>query len=189
METLSCGKYCTSSPPQLHRKPFTNFQSIFANFSPWTSHWIPDFEWTWPYGPTAISTTQKLSPSTPRQGSHSPDRYLFSEETKKDNQEWTTFTLVARAPPGEPKRNEKFSDSEAWEKLAITWTMVPLRSSHRTSGWISVDHFSMLQNGWIPKDNVEFVTHFVSSLNEKWFHLCDRADEHLARRVSQCKMM
>ncbi|KAF1936893.1 hypothetical protein EJ02DRAFT_386559, partial [Clathrospora elynae] len=42
-----------------------------------------------------------------------------------------------------------------------------------------MDHFSMLPSGWIPKDGLDFFSHFLQTLKNRWLQVCDLADHHL----------
>ncbi|KAK4119368.1 hypothetical protein N657DRAFT_554230, partial [Parathielavia appendiculata] len=47
-------------------------------------------------------------------------------------------------------------------------------------------HFSMLPNGWIPDDGVDFFKQFICHLRERWYTECDLVEKDLTtRRNSQ----
>jgi ankyrin repeat protein len=70
-----------------------------------------------------------------------------------------------------------------WGKLAISWTAVPPSPSNYAAGWKSVDHFSMLPYGWIPKDSIECFTMFMDCLEQRWVRVCEIVEEHLSHGV------
>jgi hypothetical protein len=70
-----------------------------------------------------------------------------------------------------------------WGKCRIGWTIIP-PANPDDEPWKSIDHFSMLPYGWIPKDGIEFFMQFILYLKERWLKLCQRAEEHLTECVS-----
>lgn len=109
---------------------------------------------------------------------------LVVRETPKTHEPWKTFSLIASVPPG--VNSEPFASGN-WCKHAITWTMTYQSGEKTNSMWKSVKYFSTLPNGWIPENHVVFFTQFMSSLGEKWLHVCNQADDHLSQRVSYKK--
>lgn len=76
-----------------------------------------------------------------------------------------------------------FMQQSRWSECGIAWTVggggEDGRSAEKTE-----DHFSMLPDGWIPDDSVEFFQLFIIHLTKKWSDLCNEAEEHLSDRVS-----
>lgn len=63
------------------------------------------------------------------------------------------------------------------------WTIICPPDPH-IRPWRSVDHYSMLPNGWIPDDGNDFFQQIILHLEERWIRVCDTADEHLKISVS-----
>lgn len=173
----------------LSQRTLTNSRSICESFSPWENHLIPGLDNS-VNGPFVVFKTQKGNCPT-LEPENVPSRLPFiTVDTTSGNQSMTTFTLIASAPFEKQERQEKeekeenFFGNRFWSGLSITWTMVPQKGSNGSPCWITVDHFSMLSIGWIPKDKLEFVIHFLSNLCERWLKLCDRAEKHLSIRVN-----
>lgn len=69
-------------------------------------------------------------------------------------------------------------------KYSIGWTVLQSRDTDGKQCWKTVDHFSMLPHGWIPKNGVDFFQQFLLHLKDSWQGLCDRAHERLFKLVS-----
>lgn len=57
--------------------------------------------------------------------------------------------------------------------VGIAWKVTWSTESDLLHSWKSIEHFSTLPYGWIPKNGVEFIRQFVSILEKKWTQLCD----------------
>lgn len=78
---------------------------------------------------------------------------------------------------------EQFFAMPGWHPCLMAWTIIA-PSNPRTRPWQSVDHYSMLPNGWIPDDGIDMFQQIILYLQERWISVCDAADEHLKRSVS-----
>lgn len=68
--------------------------------------------------------------------------------------------------------------------IRIAWTLLPTKKSADETQWETIDHLSMLNDGWIPSDGIEFFGRFICSLRENWTNLCHRGEEHFDQCVS-----
>ncbi|KAK4233010.1 hypothetical protein C8A03DRAFT_19825 [Achaetomium macrosporum] len=72
-------------------------------------------------------------------------------------------------------------------KCRIAWKII--RPTHsRNDPWRPIVYFSMLPNGWIPHDGIDFFKQFIVYLKERWLELCRQAEEHLTQsRLDQLR--
>ena len=93
--------------------------------------------------------------------------------------------LLVGSYPMEPDSNiQGRSVTLQWRECAIAWTMVFSGTISRDgNGWRSMDHFSTLPYGWIPRDGAEFFSLFIQHLRQSWLTFCISAEEHLLQRV------
>lgn len=75
-----------------------------------------------------------------------------------------------------------FKGHDEWEECQIVWTTADF-DPHTISTQKTKDHFSMLPNGWIPDNGLDFFTQLVVYLTEKWLNVCKEGEEHLSERV------
>uniref|UniRef100_A0A093V638 Serine/threonine-protein phosphatase 6 regulatory ankyrin repeat subunit B n=1 Tax=Talaromyces marneffei PM1 TaxID=1077442 RepID=A0A093V638_TALMA len=78
---------------------------------------------------------------------------------------------------GSSSQQQYFNVPE-WPLIRIAWTIIS-PSNPQSRPWQSVDHHSMLPNGWIPDDGFDFFQQFILHLEERWISVCDAADKHL----------
>jgi hypothetical protein len=72
-----------------------------------------------------------------------------------------------------------------YETIRISWTMKTLSdSTMEETGWVSQDHFSMLEDGSITKSGTDFMVQLIIHLQAKWLELCNQVDMHLRYCVS-----
>jgi hypothetical protein len=96
-----------------------------------------------------------------------------------------TFSVGIWFPAGQDHRNGEHFKVPDWGHCRITWTTISAEwDTNNESGRISMDHFSMLSNGWIPEDGLDFFAQFLDNLRERWLKVCNLAEQHLTDCVS-----
>ena len=91
--------------------------------------------------------------------------------------------LVGSSPMEHHSKTQEQSVTLQWRECAIAWTMVFSASMRDGNGWRSMDHFSTLPYGWIPRDGTELFSLFIQHLRQSWHGFCISAEEHLLQRV------
>jgi hypothetical protein len=69
-------------------------------------------------------------------------------------------------------------------KCSIGWTVSQARGDDGKQCWRTVEHFSVLPYGWIPKNGLDFFQTFFQYLQDYWMGICDRAHKRLFKLVS-----
>lgn len=75
-------------------------------------------------------------------------------------------------------------DDEKFETWGIAWSMAARTAGGQSSDWVTKDHFSMLPNGWIPHDSLDFFQQFVTHLTKEWSDMAEEAKGHLRIQAS-----
>ncbi|KAG5664912.1 hypothetical protein KAF25_008646 [Fusarium avenaceum] len=78
-----------------------------------------------------------------------------------------------------------FRQKSGWDECGIAWTT---HNNIEGGGFAqkTKDHFSMLPDGWIPENGIEFFQQLIVHLTARWSDLCNSAEEHLSeRRIKQ----
>lgn len=83
----------------------------------------------------------------------------------------------------DPFSRQQHFNMPRWPSTCIAWTILS-PSNPQIRPWQSVDYYSMLSNGWIPDDGIDFFQQIILHLEERWLNVCDVADEHLKQSVS-----
>ena len=97
--------------------------------------------------------------------------------------EHITVLLIGSSPIEYQPKGRETSIVLQWHECAIAWKMV--FSTERKGGrsWKSIEHFSTLPFGWIPKDGVDFFSLFIEYLSRRWHLFCISAEERLLQQV------
>lgn len=108
-----------------------------------------------------------------------PNKILHQEERTDHGANFSVslWFFVERDP------SQRHFNLPDWGKCKIAWTIIPPGNPNHES-WKSIDHFSMLPYGWIPKDGIDFFMQFILYLKEGWLKLCHQAEEYLSECVS-----
>ncbi|KAJ2986733.1 hypothetical protein NUW58_g4888 [Xylaria curta] len=70
-------------------------------------------------------------------------------------------------------------------KCRIAWKIIR-PTDPNNEPWRPIAYFSMLPNGWIPNDGLDFFKQFLFHLCGIWLELCQQADKHLTEsRLNQ----
>jgi hypothetical protein len=85
--------------------------------------------------------------------------------------------------PVEQDPSQKHFSLPDASKCRIAWKIIrPTDPSN--DPWRPIVYFSMLPNGWIPHDGIDFFKQFMVYLKERWLELCQQAEGHLTKSVS-----
>jgi hypothetical protein len=90
-----------------------------------------------------------------------------------------------RFTAGEAPKQEKSFIMPELEKDRISSTKLWLQNSSGKQYWKVVDHFSTLPDSSVPGHGIDLFKPFILHLQDKWLKLCDQAEKHLTRSVSQ----
>ncbi|KUL83782.1 hypothetical protein ZTR_06613 [Talaromyces verruculosus] len=97
----------------------------------------------------------------------------------KVNNHATRVSVSLWFPDGnDPFPKQEYFNMPRWPWTCIAWTILSPSNPH-IRPWQSVDYYSMLPNGWIPDDGIDFFQQIVLHLEERWISVCDTADGHL----------
>jgi hypothetical protein len=106
----------------------------------------------------------------------------------KDPSEPYQLKIFSKMPPNDSEGTKLFvgiwfplSDPNLDEKVMISWTIFLFSDI----GQKVIDHFSTLPYGSIPDHHIDFFTHFILHLKEKWLELCNQEERHLTELVSR----
>jgi hypothetical protein len=67
--------------------------------------------------------------------------------------------------------------------VGIAWTVKWLIQPDSHHAWKSIEHFSTLPYGWIPKNGIEFIQQFISIVEKRWIQLCNSGLRELNDQV------
>lgn len=114
---------------------------------------------------------------------HHDQSHIFHEVQSYDNH--MSVLMIGSFPIEHDIGGQEGSVPLLWRECAIAWTSVDSSKARNGSGWESMDHFSTLPYGWIPKDGVNFFSLFIQHLRCNWLMFCTSAEERLVQRVRQ----
>jgi len=112
--------------------------------------------------------------------SSKPYQLKISPKIPPNKSEGTKLFVGIWFPLRDPNLGEPFMMS-ADEKVMISWTIFPFSDI----GQKAIDHFSTLPYGSIPDHHIDFFSHFILHLKEKWLELCNQEERHLTELVSR----
>jgi hypothetical protein len=70
------------------------------------------------------------------------------------------------------------------DNMRIAWTITSLPDQTGKDKWISLDYFSTLQSGSIPKCPMTLFGDLLQDIRNAWMSFCDRIDIHILSCVS-----
>ncbi|KZL71446.1 ankyrin repeat protein [Colletotrichum tofieldiae] len=109
---------------------------------------------------------------------------IFCQEQIDDSD--ARISVAVWAPSEDVLEDRICLDFSDWAEYGIAWTMTAPKKHNNSSRWKTRDHFSMLPNGWIPDDGIDFFYQFIAELTIRWSKLCNSAEGHLSmRRIDQ----
>ncbi|PCH05679.1 Hypothetical protein PENO1_021120 [Penicillium occitanis (nom. inval.)] len=86
----------------------------------------------------------------------------------KVNNHATRVSVLLWFPDGnDPFPQQEYFNMPRWPSTCIAWTILSPSNPH-IRPWQSVDYYSMLPNGWIPDDGIDFFQQIVLHLEERW---------------------
>ncbi|KAF5611242.1 ankyrin repeat-containing protein, partial [Fusarium sp. NRRL 25303] len=74
-----------------------------------------------------------------------------------------------------------FTQSSGWDECGIAWTIGDIVED-LGFGQKTKYHISMLPDGWIPQNGIDFFQQLILHLTARWSELCTGAEDHLSER-------
>ncbi|EKJ75846.1 hypothetical protein FPSE_04026 [Fusarium pseudograminearum CS3096] len=73
-----------------------------------------------------------------------------------------------------------FTEDSGWYECGIAWTIGGTGDGELNQK--TIDHYSMIPDGWIPEDGIRFFERLIVYLTTSWSALCTGAEDHMSER-------